>query len=169
MKKIIVVALLLLPFAASSQTNFQQDLIGLMSRNEQQIIALAEALPDDKFTWRPAEGVRSVSETMMHVASTNYYLMMSLGYELPADVDLTTMESITDKAKAIDVVKNSFAFVKENAPKIDEAAMSEKVKLSFGEFSKRMILLILLEHSGEHKGQLIAYARMNKVTPAWSL
>jgi uncharacterized damage-inducible protein DinB len=168
-KKFTLVALLLLPLAASSQSTFQQDLLGLMSRNEQHIVALAEAMPDDKFTWRPAEGVRSVSETMMHVATTNFYLMMSLGFELPAGVDLTTMETIVKKSDAIDVLKKSFAFVKENAPKIEDSALSEVVKLSFGEFSKRTILLILLDHSGEHKGQLIAYARMNNITPPWSM
>ena len=38
----------------------------------QQLIALAEATPEDKFAWRPAPGVRSTSEVYMHIAMANF-------------------------------------------------------------------------------------------------
>ena len=41
----------------------------------QQLIALAEATPADKFSWRPAPGVRSTSEVYMHIAIANFYLL----------------------------------------------------------------------------------------------
>src|SRR5271154_2280774 len=42
-------------------------------------VTLAEATPADKFTWRPAEGVRSVSEAFLHVADMNYQLPAAIG------------------------------------------------------------------------------------------
>ena len=41
----------------------------------EQLIALAEATPADKFSWRPAPGVRSTSEVYMHIVAVNYYLI----------------------------------------------------------------------------------------------
>ncbi len=43
-----------------------------------QIITLAEAIPADKFGWRPGPGVRSVSEVLMHTASGNYFFLQSM-------------------------------------------------------------------------------------------
>ncbi len=41
----------------------------------QQLIALAEATPEEKFSWRPAPGVRSTSEVYMHIAEANFGLL----------------------------------------------------------------------------------------------
>jgi hypothetical protein len=44
-----------------------------------QLIALAEATPADKFAWRPAPGVRSTSEVYMHIVMANFYLLSVTG------------------------------------------------------------------------------------------
>ena len=72
------------------------------------------------------------------------------------------------KEKIMEVVKASFAYAKEKAVEVPEDQLAVKVETPFGEFTKQNLLLIMLEHSGEHKGQLIAYARMNGITPPWS-
>src|SRR5271154_457222 len=51
-----------------------------------QLIALAEATPADKFTWRPAPGVRSTSEVYMHIAEANFYLLSVTGPPMPAEI-----------------------------------------------------------------------------------
>jgi len=40
-----------------------------------QLVALAEAIPAEKFAWRPAPGVRSTSEVLMHIALANFHLL----------------------------------------------------------------------------------------------
>ena len=52
----------------------------------QQLIALAEATPAEKFSWRPAPGVRSTSEVYMHIAEANFGLLAVTGPKLPADM-----------------------------------------------------------------------------------
>jgi hypothetical protein len=47
----------------------------------QQLVALAEATPEEKFSWRPAPGVRSTSEVYMHLATANFYLLSVTGPE----------------------------------------------------------------------------------------
>src|ERR1700730_5708638 len=65
-----------------------------------QLIALAEATPAEKFTWRPAPGVRSISEVYMHIALANFYLLGVTGPKVPAEVKSDSMEkSVTAKAE----------------------------------------------------------------------
>ena len=45
----------------------------------QQLVALAEATPEDKFSWRPVPGVRSTSEVYMHIVLANFYLLRVTG------------------------------------------------------------------------------------------
>jgi len=49
----------------------------------EQLIALAEATPEDKFAWRPAQGVRSTSEVYMHIVVANFYLLSITGPKMP--------------------------------------------------------------------------------------
>jgi len=170
MRKFTTLTLCLL-FAATafSQDDLSQTSIqGLFARNEEQISSLADAFSEDLYDWSPAEGIRSVGQVLLHAAQANYFFMMNLGFELPSDVDMMTMASITGKSNIIDVVKKSFDFTKERISQVPTDALAEKITLPFGEFSKITSLLILLEHSGEHKGQLIAYARSNGIAPPWS-
>src|ERR1700676_2303595 len=51
-----------------------------------QLVALAEAIPAEKFAWRPAPGVRSTSEVFMHLALANFYLLSVTGPKAPADM-----------------------------------------------------------------------------------
>jgi uncharacterized damage-inducible protein DinB len=168
MKKLLVALLLILPMAGFCQNVFQQEFLGMFGYDEGQILSLGEAIPEDKFDWRPADGVRSIGDAFLHIASTNYYVTMSMGFTLPAGVDMTKIESTKGKAKIMELVKSSFAYVKESTGKVTDANLTDKFKMPFGEFTKRSGLLLLLNHSGEHKGQLIAYARMNNITPPWS-
>lgn len=51
-----------------------------------QLIALAEATPADKFAWRPAPGVRSTSEVYMHIVLANFWLLSATGPKMPLDL-----------------------------------------------------------------------------------
>jgi hypothetical protein len=50
---------------------------------ETKLVQLAEAIPQEKYTWRPGEGVRSVSEVFLHVAGGNYSIPRTLGVQPP--------------------------------------------------------------------------------------
>src|SRR5580658_6307403 len=67
----------------------------------QQLIALAEATPEDKFSWRPAPGVRSTSEVYMHIAEANFGLLSVTGPKMPADLKENADKTVTSKAEVI--------------------------------------------------------------------
>jgi len=60
-----------------------------------QLLALAEAMPEEKFAWRPAPGVRSASEVFMHIALANFYLLSVTGPKMPADMNEGMDKSVT--------------------------------------------------------------------------
>jgi hypothetical protein len=56
------------------------------------LLSIAEAIPAEKYGWRPGPGVRSVSETIMHIAISNYYLLSvtgprGVGTGMPAELE----------------------------------------------------------------------------------
>ncbi len=78
-----------------------------------QLVALAEAIPADKYTWRPAQGVRSVSEIYMHIALANFYLLSITGPKMPADITSDDMEeTVISKPEVIQFLKRSLSAVK---------------------------------------------------------
>jgi len=173
--------LLLLAFAAFSvRTAIAQDkpsmpggLRGEMLMNasgvEQKILDLVKAMPQDKFTWRPGEGVRSVSEVFLHIAGANYLFPSFVGAKIPDGIDLKTLEqSTTDKAKIAEIVKTSFASFRDNLSNLSDADLDKTGKLFGMETTYRNIYLIALTHMHEHLGQSIAYARTNGVVPPWT-
>src|SRR5690242_18366512 len=67
-----------------------------------QLVALAEAIPADKYSWRPAKGVRSTSEVFMHIALANFYLLSVTGPPTPPDMKGANLEkTITAKPEVI--------------------------------------------------------------------
>ena len=134
------------------------------------LIQLAEAIPADKYTWRPAEGVRSMSEVILHVAAGNFMIPRRLGGTVPEGFDLKTFEtSTTDKAKVVEWLKASIANAGGAIAKMPEADVEKTSQWFDGRMiTNREVAFFIGSHDHEHLGQLIAYARMNGVTPPWS-
>ena len=133
------------------------------------LIQLAEAIPADKFTWRPAQGVRSFAEVFLHAAGGNYMISSFVGAKVPEGFDAKKFEtSTTKKEEIVEHLKKSLAHVKAAINAIADADMDTQTKWFLGEASKREILFFTAAHNHEHLGQLIAYARMNGITPPWS-
>ncbi len=134
----------------------------------QQLIALAEATPADKFSWRPAPGVRSTSEVYMHIAIANFYLLGITGPKMPADIKEDTEKTVTAKADVITWLKRSLDAVKEAHLAAKPKDLERKVHVADRDASVDGMYLRIIVHANEHMGQLIAYARMTGVAPPWS-
>ena len=136
---------------------------------EQKILALVSAVPQEKLTWRPAEGVRSISEVYLHIAGANYLFPSFAGEKIPDGVNLKTLEqSTTDKAKISEIVKTSFASFRDDLNKLTDADLDKTTKMFGMDATYRNVYLTALTHMHEHLGQSIAYARMNGVIPPWT-
>lgn len=169
MKKLSIIFLFAIAFSGYAQDNMTQTTIqGVLTYNQEQVVQLAEAFSEEQYDWRPTEGVNSVGEALMHVAGGNYYLASKMGFAPPEDVDMTNLDKITGKDNIIAALKKSNAFVLEKVAMVKKEELAEEVDFGFAKMNKLAGLLSIMEHNGEHKGQLIAYARSNEVTPPWS-
>ena len=134
-----------------------------------QLVALAEAIPAEKFAWRPAPGVRSTSEVFMHIALANFYLLSITGPKMPDDIKSADMEkTVTAKTEVIQWLKRSLDAVKSAHADLKVADVQRKVKVFGHDGTVDGMYLRIIVHANEHMGQLVAYARMNGITPPWS-
>ena len=141
---------------------------GELRHVERQLIELAEATPEDKFTWRPGPGVRSTSEVYMHIATANFYLLSVTGPKMPDDMKEDIATSVTSKAEVIKWLKRSFEAVKQAHLAVKADDLKRKVTVFKRDATVDGMYLRILVHDNEHMGQLIAYARMTGVKPPWS-
>jgi uncharacterized damage-inducible protein DinB len=171
-----LLALLLLPLAALAQApatgapsaGLRAEILGRVADIEGKLVGLAEAIPEEKYSWRPVAGVRSVSEVFMHVAGGNYYLPSFAGVKAPPGIERNMEKTVTQKAKVIEEMKASFAHVKSSLAQTPDSQLDTKTKMFGMETTWRGVYLVVLEHTSEHLGQQIAYARSNGVAPPWS-
>lgn len=171
MKKLLTL-LLFFPAAlfAQEEQKAQDQVMGLVGFYAERVSQLADAIPEDKYDYRPSDKVRTAGEAVMHVASANYWLSMKMGAQLPAGIDLMTFEkSVTGKENIKAALQTSMDFLFASAKNVSEDQLLDDVEFPGGmPMNKRGVMLVALSHVSEHMGQLIAYARANDVVPPWS-
>lgn len=177
--KLLVSALLLVGLTASAfgaghksgenMTTFQKTFLAHYTAETNKLVDLAEAFSDDGMSWRPAEGIRSVREAILHVAGGNYFFSGMLGAERPEGINPREFEkTVKTKAEAVKTLKQSIAFVKKAVRGLDEESLNEKIKMFGNEVPRMQAVMTLGGHNYEHLGQLIGYARSSGVVPPWS-
>jgi len=150
---------------------FQADVAGVISHTQKEMVSLAGAVPQNKFSWRPAKGVRSVAEVYLHAAGSAYWFGKQLGFQVPADIEAKLKDiekSTTDKAKIEKALTDSFEWFTSNVKQMPDAELTKTVNLMGHDLTKRAVIMITMSHYEEHLGQSIAYARSNGVVPPWS-
>src|ERR1700728_3178403 len=155
-------------FAQDSLDGIWQGYDGEWRHVSQQLIALAEATPAEKFAWRPAPGVRTTSEVYMHIVIANFYLLSVTGPKVPPDLKEDAERGVTSKAEVINWLKRSLDAVKQAHLAIRPEDLARKVRIEHRDATVDGMYLRIIVHANEHMGQLIAYARMTGVVPPWS-
>lgn len=133
-------------------------------------VGLAQAFPQDKYSWRPMDGVRSVSEVLMLAAAEGYGFIPNGFGGKPglAPAEMKQLSAVTDKTQVIDHLNKAFAHVISQLESIDNATLTGKRTFLGQQRSAANIALTIGGDLHEHLGQMIAYARMNHIVPPWS-
>lgn len=132
-------------------------------------VDLATAIPQEKYTWRPADGVRSISEVFLHVAGANCGFPQLLGMPVPADIDLKNIQkSTTDKAQIIAILNKSFDNAHATIEKMTNADFNKALPKLGPDANEGDVIYLMVTHAHEHLGQCIAYARVNGIVPPWT-
>lgn len=150
-------------------TGYRSEVLSEVIVQEDKFICLAEAIPAEKYTWRPASDVRSFAEVFLHVSAANYNLYKLVGTPPPTGLDIKGLEkSTTDKAKVVAMLKDSFAHAKKAIASMPDADLEKKMDWFGGTNTERGALLFIVRHGAEHLGQSIVYARSVGVVPPWT-
>jgi uncharacterized damage-inducible protein DinB len=155
-------------FAQKAPEGIWQGYDGEWKHVSQQLVDLAEATPQEKFSWRPAPGVRSTSEVYMHIAIANFYLLSVTGPKMPENLTIEMEKSVTAKADVVSWLKRSLDAVKQAHASVTPKDLERKVHIADRDATVDGMYLRIIVHANEHMGQLIAYARMTGVAPPWS-
>lgn len=159
---------------AAAPRAFQNDFVGLLDDVQKKVLSLEDAVPQDKFTWRPAPGVRSIAEAYLHIAFGNYtFTRTATGKEPPAssgwEMNVPKWDGqTTDRAEIKKILQQSFDHVRATVKDVADADLDKKVSFFGHDMTERAVLMGLIGHLNEHLGQEVAYARANGVVPPWS-
>lgn len=165
------------PCAAQQRTGVMGELLKDVTDVQTKLVSLARAMPADKLAWRPAAGVRSVGEVLLHVAADNYFMPAAVGVQPPAAsnirfTDFATVGAFEKQALSrdatADALQTSFAHLTKAMADTPDARLDERVNFFGQDMSVRQVWIITTTHLHEHLGQAIAYARSNGVVPPWS-
>lgn len=168
----ILLALFTLSLAVTlSAQDLQNTVNGDLEDLEQKYVSLALAFPQDSYSWRPTESVRSVSEVLMHVVAANFAIPLRVGAHLPSGVPVTWLDdpdSFTDQAQIVEALRQSFRFAREVVGGTPNEGLWVQAPNAGPGSTVGAQLILLQYHAHEHLGQMIAYARVNRIVPPWS-
>ena len=151
------------------------DILDGLDSLDKKLVSLAESLPEEKYTWRPAAGVRSFGEVLRHIQNDNI-LWLSLVSRMPpseetnkliAEISKTEKQPAA-KAEIVRGLRDSFESVRKAIEPMRAGTLSADVKVFNKDMTRRGLFVMFLNHASEHLGQLIAYERVNGVVPPWS-
>jgi len=145
-----------------------QALLDLEAVNKK-CVALAEALPAEKLTWRPSADARSFSEVLLHVAGERYGILSMMGATPPAGFKGREFEkSTTERDRIVKELNDSWEFASKTINGISNADFAKLLPKLGPQANEGDVVYILVADAHEHLGQLIAYARQNGIVPPWT-
>jgi len=137
---------------------------------QKKFVELANAVPAEKFTWRPSADSRSFAEVFLHVAGERYGILGLMGATPPAGFDGKTFEqSTTDRAQIVAELNKSWEFAKKEINGMSNADFAKLLPKLGPQANAGDVVYILVVDAHEHLGQLVAYARVNSIVPPWTV
>ena len=141
-----------------------------LERVQKRFVDLANAIPADKFGWRPSADARSFAEVFLHAAGERYSILKLMGAAAPEGFDAKAFEkSTTDKDRIIAELNKSWDFTKSTIGGMSNAEFAKLLPKLGPQANAGDVVYILVADAHEHLGQSVAYARVNGVIPPWTV
>jgi len=130
------------------------------------LLRSAEKMPEENYSFKPTDAVRSYGQIIGHVADAQYmFCSVELGEKNP---DLKIEQTKTSKADLIAALKGAFAYCDKAYDGLTDASAPQMVKLFGGDTPKLGVLTANNMHDLEHYGNLITYMRLKNIVPPTS-
>jgi uncharacterized damage-inducible protein DinB len=128
------------------------------------MIEIAEAMPADRYDYRPTEREMDFQAQLLHVCENMQWLGQTYLSKENPEMASSKRDSL-GKAEVITILNHSFDMLYEIIAKIESGELNEKVDFFAGQKSKLQILNLLQDHVSHHRGQLVVYLNLNQVEP----
>ena len=155
-------------FAAAASPSEVYD--KLLKSQLEDVVALAEAMPADKYDFAPTngkfDGVRTFGGQITHIASAQYFFFSGFGPKPP--IDPKSLANLKTKKEVIKALKDSYAYAEQAVATMTPQNAFDEVKEVDGTNTRATIAAFSLAHTNDHYGQMVEYLRMNGIVPPGS-
>ena len=152
--------------AVPACTTIACDVQGDWERTKTLVLGLVNAMPDDKFGYKPTPAQGSFAERAMHVATIDLALLGTVGGKTPAPT-LANPKAAT-KAEVVAALQASFDYGAAVIKEFNDQQLTERVaSMPFlGPTASRLkVIYFSMQHTQDIYGQLVVYLRLNGITP----
>lgn len=171
MKHLLIVfaVLAFVPFAASAQeasagSNPVTDSVkAMVTQHAKAIIAAAEEMPADKYSYKPTAGQITFGHLIMHLAESNMHLCAAIAGTKPPEGE--QLSEADPKDKLVTALKNSFDYCSGVLDKTDDSKLNEMVPGFRGSVPRARIMITLVADLYDHYSAEAAYLRLNGMLP----
>ena len=146
------------PFSASNKRGYERTK-GILLRS-------AEKMPEENYSFKPVDTVRSYGQIIGHLADAQYlFCSLASGEKNPG---LNIEKTKSSKADLVAALKDGFAYCDKVYDSMTDAASTQTVKFFGNEMSKFAVLSLNIGHNMEHYGNLVTYMRIKGIVPPTS-
>jgi uncharacterized damage-inducible protein DinB len=148
---------------AFAQATIHGDLTKDWAGQKALLVGLANAMPEDKYGFKPTPAQRSFGEHVLHIAQINVMLTKALGGKTPEPV--IDMKATT-KAAMIKAMSDAFDYGAAVIAEFNNTSIQETIQAPFmGPSTRARIMFFLNGHTQDTYGQMVVYLRLNGLTP----
>jgi uncharacterized damage-inducible protein DinB len=147
-------------------------LIALINIAQKEFTDAADAMPEDKYSFAPAngefKGVRTFAQQVKHVAAVNYVFGSAiLGEKMPVEGGESGPDSVKTKAEIMKFLNDSFAYMHKALASITDKNQLDQLSLFDGQMKAARLSIGAFSsaHVMDHYGQMAVYLRMNGIVP----
>lgn len=158
----------------SSANELRKQFLADLDTVHVKVMALAEVIPAEKYTWSPTPETRTIANALMHVASEWYiYVPAVIGGSRPADMaapreSIPMLEKITDKSVVLDHLRKAWDHARHQVESADLTPLLGQRQLFGNPTTLPQVLFLMSGDLHEHLGQLVVYTRSVGLVPPWS-
>lgn len=163
MKKCLLIAVLLLSNSIFAQVEIVSTFVDKWDNSKDYLVAVAQAMPEDKYDYKPAEREMSFREQLFHIQD-NLNWLSTTHFSDESYVKKERLERLS-KAQIIQEIKASFDKAKAFVQKTNDTELSQKVAFFAGSKSKLQILNLMQDHVTHHRAQILVYLNLNQIQP----
>jgi uncharacterized damage-inducible protein DinB len=147
----------------AQQTTAKTAFLEKWENSKNYLLAIAEAMPETGFDYKPTERQMSFKEQLLHIKNNMEWLSTTY---FSSEIYDREVKSLPDtKAETIEMLSAAFKLVAQRITDTPEEDLSETIEFFAGNKSKLQILNLLQDHVTHHRGQLIVYLNLNEIEP----